>query len=72
MCNRTQPKLPQQAQQAQQTQELLSKLQILLDEAMYLMENNLVKPDENDHIWFTINDAHSFVRECLNETGNRE
>ncbi len=46
--------------------DLLKKLCGYLDEAMYLLETTAEKPDDNDEIWFTLNEAHSLVEDHLN------
>jgi len=46
--------------------QLLMKLLDHLAEAVYLMEITEVEPDDNDHIWNFINDAHFAAEQELN------
>lgn len=38
-----------------------------LDEVLYLMETTEAKPDDEDAVWFAVNEAHSVAEERLNE-----
>ncbi len=47
--------------------ELLKKILEHLGEAMYLMETTEAKPDDEDQVWFAVNEANSLAETKLNE-----
>lgn len=46
---------------------LLKQILEHLDEAMYLMETTEAKPDDEDQVWFAVNEAHGLAETKLNE-----
>ena len=46
---------------------LLLKILNHLDEALYLMETCPDKPDDEDAVWFAVNEAHAITEEQFNK-----
>ena len=46
---------------------LLKKILEHLGEALYLMETTEAKPDDEDAVWFAVNEANSLAEDRLNE-----
>lgn len=46
--------------------KLLIEILYHLDEAMHLMEITEAKPDDEDQVWFAINEAHAVAEDHLN------
>lgn len=51
---------------------LLLKVLQHLDEALYLMERCEDKPDDEDAVWFAVNEAHSITEEQFNKVMGEE
>jgi hypothetical protein len=47
--------------------ELLTEILFHLETALYLMETTAAKPDDEDVVWFAVNEAQSVAEERLNE-----